>query len=73
MPKSRILQVRISPQEHERLQNLAALQGFSKVSGFVRARCLADDLTLHEKVNLILNELKKTKMGGNDEVQKTSL
>lgn len=59
VPRNKLLQIRVTQSEAERLGNLAKITGHKNISEFVREHCLRSDLLMHEKLNKILSELKR--------------
>lgn len=52
------LRIRISSKQKEILLNVAKVKGYSTISAYVRSKIFEDDLTVHEKLNRILQRLE---------------
>jgi hypothetical protein len=50
MVKTRALQVRLTPEQHERLKATSRLRGFSSLASYLRYVGLQQDFTVHDKV-----------------------
>ena len=55
------LRIRVDYTQKVKLQQLAKSEGFSSISEYARHRLLGIDLTLHQKLNAVLNELAAMK------------
>lgn len=58
MPKNNELRVKISAQQKELIQNLCEAKGYRSVSDYVRSCVLGEELSIHAKLNRILEQLK---------------
>lgn len=55
------LRIRIDYTQKVKLRELAKGEGFSSISDYARHRLLGIDLTLHQKLNKVLDELSEIK------------
>ncbi len=62
--KTKYIQVRVSPEQYERIRNNAQAKGFKTVSSFIRNSLLEKDLLFEQKFDrmyeIIVRKLGKT-------------
>ena len=61
MPKTRLIQFRVSRLEHERIYNNARAKGFRTISGYIRHIALNRDLVFEKMFNEMYEVIMKKK------------
>ena len=51
--KTKHIQIRVTPEQHERIRNKAQAKGFKSVSSFIRDLLLEKDMLFEQKFNEI--------------------
>lgn len=57
MVNNKVISVRVTKNQHERVRNNAFAKGFKTVSAYVRSLALENDLIFEQKFNEIYNKL----------------
>lgn len=65
MPTTSDLRIRVSEEQRRRIKNISQQLGFLTISDYIRFVVLQDDLSLHSKINLILEKLNRVEVAKN--------
>jgi predicted DNA binding CopG/RHH family protein len=55
-PKRKTIQLRVTPEQHERIRNKARAKGFATVSAYIRSLALEKDLLFEQRFEEVLRK-----------------